>query len=167
MGRDAGDGGISWDQVSHADGQAVEVPGWIAGLRNPGRRRSALTCLLEPIGSWRDARTIGGRIYELEERGLPETLDQLTSGSRQPSPENGRNTNPALLPPAAISTRSGAARAVTLTGRLASIAAARRGYQGMFAPLASQVSPVMAPRAVACPCMFMHRRTGGSASGSA
>src|SRR5262249_22525488 len=78
VGRDAGDGGISWDQGSHADGPAVEVPGWIAGWRSAGRRPSPLTRLLEPLGSWRDARTIGGRIYELEERGLPATLDQLT-----------------------------------------------------------------------------------------
>ena len=42
------------------------------------QRRQALTSLLDPFGNWQDARTIGGRIYELEERGLPATLDQLT-----------------------------------------------------------------------------------------
>jgi hypothetical protein len=44
----------------------------------PAQTRQALTSLLEPLGNWRDAHTIGGRIYELEERGLPATLDQLT-----------------------------------------------------------------------------------------
>jgi hypothetical protein len=44
----------------------------------PAQVRQALTSLLEPLGNWTDARTIGGRIYELEERGLPATLDQLT-----------------------------------------------------------------------------------------
>jgi hypothetical protein len=44
----------------------------------PAQTRQALTSLLEPLGNWRDARTIDGRIYELEERGLPATLDQLT-----------------------------------------------------------------------------------------
>ena len=44
----------------------------------PVQTRQALTSLLEPLGNWRDVRTAGGRIYELEERGLPATLDQLT-----------------------------------------------------------------------------------------
>ena len=48
MGRGAGDGGISWDQVSHAYGPAVEVPGWIAGLRDPS---TAAQCLGELSGS--------------------------------------------------------------------------------------------------------------------
>jgi hypothetical protein len=36
VGRGAGDGGISWDQVPHAYGPAVGVPGWIAGFARPG-----------------------------------------------------------------------------------------------------------------------------------
>jgi hypothetical protein len=40
------------------------------------------------------------------------------------------------------------------------ICGSARGYQGMFAPLASQVSPVMAGRVGHRACMFMHRRTG-------
>ena len=48
MGRGAGDGAISWGQVSHAYGPAVEVPGWIAGLRDPG---TAAQCLSELYGS--------------------------------------------------------------------------------------------------------------------
>jgi hypothetical protein len=31
----------------------------------PAHTRQALTSLLEPLGNWQDARTIGGRIYEL------------------------------------------------------------------------------------------------------
>ena len=48
VGRGAGDGGISWDDVSHAYGPAVAVPGWIAGLRDPG---TAAQCLGELYGS--------------------------------------------------------------------------------------------------------------------
>lgn len=44
----------------------------------PAQTRQALTSLLQPLGNWRDTHTIGGRIYELEEHGLPATLDQLT-----------------------------------------------------------------------------------------
>ena len=44
----------------------------------PAQTQQALTSLLQPLGNWRNTRTIGGRIYELEERGLPATLDQLT-----------------------------------------------------------------------------------------
>jgi hypothetical protein len=44
----------------------------------PAPTRQTLTSLLQPFGTWRDTHTIGGRIYELEERGLPATLDQLT-----------------------------------------------------------------------------------------
>jgi len=82
VGSGAGLGGIPWNQVSHAYGPALEVPDWIAGLRDPG---TAEQCLGELYGSithqgsrWRDVRTIGGRIYELEEHGLPATLEQLT-----------------------------------------------------------------------------------------
>lgn len=46
--RDAGDGEVSWDQVSHAYGPAVEVPGWISSLRDPG---TAEQCLSELYGS--------------------------------------------------------------------------------------------------------------------
>ena len=48
VGRGAGDGGVSWDQVSHAYGPAVEVPGWISGLRDRG---TAEQCLSELYGS--------------------------------------------------------------------------------------------------------------------
>jgi len=48
VGGGAGDGGICWDQVSHAYGPAVEVAGWIAGLRDPG---TAAQCLSELYGS--------------------------------------------------------------------------------------------------------------------
>ena len=44
----------------------------------PAQKRQALTSLIEPLSNWRDARTIGGRIYELEQHGLPATLEQLT-----------------------------------------------------------------------------------------
>jgi hypothetical protein len=44
----------------------------------PAQVRQALTSLLQPLSTWRDTYTIGGRIYELEERGLPATLGQLT-----------------------------------------------------------------------------------------
>jgi hypothetical protein len=44
----------------------------------PAPVRQALTSLLQPLSNWRGTGTIGGRIYELEERGLPATLDQLT-----------------------------------------------------------------------------------------
>jgi HEAT repeat protein len=42
------DGGVAWDQVTHAYGPAVEVPGWISGLRDPG---IAANCLSELYGS--------------------------------------------------------------------------------------------------------------------
>lgn len=43
----------------------------------PAQTRQALTSLLEPLASWQDAPAIGGRIYELEEFGLPGNPDQL------------------------------------------------------------------------------------------
>lgn len=42
------DGGVAWDQVTHAYGPAVKVPGWISGLRDPG---IAANCLSELYGS--------------------------------------------------------------------------------------------------------------------
>jgi hypothetical protein len=44
----------------------------------PAHIRQALISLLEPLGNWQGTATIGGRICELEEHGLPATLDQLT-----------------------------------------------------------------------------------------
>jgi hypothetical protein len=41
--------------------------------------REALTRLLDPLASWHGAPTIGHRIYELEEYGLPGTLNQLAA----------------------------------------------------------------------------------------
>jgi hypothetical protein len=42
------DGEVAWDQVAHAYGPAVEVPGWISGLRDPS---IAADCLSELYGS--------------------------------------------------------------------------------------------------------------------
>ena len=42
------DGEVAWDQVAHAYGPAVEVPGWISGLRDPS---IAASCLSELYGS--------------------------------------------------------------------------------------------------------------------
>jgi hypothetical protein len=47
----------------------AEEPTWVA----------ALLKLLNPLNNWRDAPTTGHRIYELEECGLPGTLDHLAT----------------------------------------------------------------------------------------
>ena len=50
-----------------------------AAIGLPDETREALTRLLDPLASWQDAPTIDHRIYELEEYGLPGTLNQVAA----------------------------------------------------------------------------------------
>jgi hypothetical protein len=49
-----------------------------AGVGGSGGGLTGACQIPATTSSWRDTYTIGGRIYELEERGLPATLGQLT-----------------------------------------------------------------------------------------
>jgi hypothetical protein len=75
------DGAICWNQVSHAYGPAIEVPGWIAGLRDPG---AAVQCLSELYSS-------------ITHQGSRHSATPLTPNSRPP-----RTASSVLITPTTI-----------------------------------------------------------------